>query len=404
MKISLIATVLNAEEHVGAFLASIAAQTRTPDEIVIVDGGSTDGTVAALRAADGITLVEAPGANISRGRNVAIARAAHEGIAVADADCVYGPGWLAALVAPLEDGADVSMGWTEPIVESVLSACASSLGLPLSPTEVDPATFMPSARSVAFRRETIDAVGGYPEWLAIGEDMWVNHRWRERPFDLRFAPEAVAGWHPRDSLGAIWTQYVKYARGDGQAGMYPERHALRFAVYGGLLAGARLPPYLAEAARRRRRRRLRPHTGPSRAGPGDVAARSGDRHRADAGAAGLHRRREDDRLRARARRPAHRPGSALVDVEPFARLAAELPVAHQRPQRAVARRSAPRGRLAAAPRRCAGRCRARSDPTASAGPSGGRARAGSPCRCPRASRNRARRAGSRRTGRGSAAG
>ena len=236
MKISLIATVLNAEEHVGAFLASIAAQTRAPDEIVIVDGGSTDGTVPALRAADGITLLHEPGANISRGRNVAIAHAAHETIAVADADCVYGPNWLAALAAPLEAGADVSMGWTEPIVDSVLAACASSLGMPLSPDEVDPEMFMPSARSVPFRREAIDAVGGYPEWLAIGEDMWVNHRWRERPFDLRFAPEAVAGWHPRASLPALWTQYVKYARGDAQAAMYPERHALRFAVYSVLLA------------------------------------------------------------------------------------------------------------------------------------------------------------------------
>ena len=236
MKISLIATVLNAEEHIGAFLASIAAQTRRPDEIVIVDGGSTDGTVAALRAADGLTLLEEPGANISRGRNVAIAHAAHEVVAVADADCVYGPGWLAALVAPIEDGADVSMGWTEPIVDTVLAACVSSLGLPLSPDEVDPATFMPSARSVAYRRDALEAVGGYPEWLAIGEDMWVNHRWRERPFDLRFAPEAVAAWRPRASLGAIWTQYAKYARGDAQAGMYPERHALRVAVYGGLMA------------------------------------------------------------------------------------------------------------------------------------------------------------------------
>ena len=236
MKISLIATVLNAEEHIGAFLTSIEAQTRRPDEIVIVDGGSTDGTVAVLRAADGLTLLEEPGANISRGRNVAIDHAAHELIAVADADCEYDPVWLAALIAPLEDGADVSMGWTEPIVDSVLSACVSSLGLPLSPEDVDAATFMPSARSVAFRREALDAVGGYPEWLAIGEDMWVNHRWRERPFDLRFAPEAVAGWRPRASLDAIWTQYLRYARGDAQASMYPERHALRFAVYGGLLA------------------------------------------------------------------------------------------------------------------------------------------------------------------------
>jgi hypothetical protein len=128
------------------------------------------------------------------------------------------------------------MGWTEPVIGSLLDACVASLGFPLAVTEVDEATFMPSARSVAFRREAIDAVGGYPEWLPIGEDMWVNHRWRERRFAMRMAPEAVASWHPRGSLAAIWTQYVRYARGDGQAGMHPERHALRFAVYGGLLA------------------------------------------------------------------------------------------------------------------------------------------------------------------------
>ena len=237
MKISVIATVLNADDHIGAFLASIAAQERVPDEVIVVDGGSTDGTLQRLRdARDTITLIEEPGANIARGRNLAIAAASHDAIAVADADCAYGPGWLAALVAPLEEGADIAMGWTEPIIGSLLDACVASLGFPLAATEVDEASFMPSARSVAFRRDAIDAVGGYPEWLPIGEDMWVNHRWRERGFAMRMAPEAVASWHPRGSLGEIWTQYVRYARGDGQAGMYPERHALRFAVYGALLA------------------------------------------------------------------------------------------------------------------------------------------------------------------------
>ncbi|HEX3301190.1 MAG TPA: glycosyltransferase [Actinomycetota bacterium] len=237
MKVSLIATVLNADEHMDAFLASVAAQERMPDEVIIVDGGSTDGTLQRLRdAGDAITLIEDPGANIARGRNLAIAAASHDAIAVADADCAYGPGWLAALIAPLEEGADIAMGWTEPVVGSLLDACVASLGFPLGAAQVDETTFMPSARSVAFRREAIEAVGGYPEWLPIGEDMWVNHRWRERGFAMRMAPNAVASWHPRGSLAQIWTQYERYARGDGQAGMYPERHALRFAVYGGLLA------------------------------------------------------------------------------------------------------------------------------------------------------------------------
>ena len=239
MRVSVIATVLNAADHVGGFLASMREQTRPPDEIVVVDGGSTDGTLEVLRSHEGVIVVEEPGANIARGRNVAIRTATHDVIAVADADCAYVPGWLAALVAGIEDGGDVAMGWTEPIVGSFYDACLTSVNLPLSPDAIDPATYMPSARSVAFRRDAIEAVGGYPAWLPIGEDMWVNHRWRERGLDMRFVPDAVARWRVRPTLGETWTQYARYARGDAHAGMHPERHALRFAVYGALLVALR---------------------------------------------------------------------------------------------------------------------------------------------------------------------
>ena len=46
MKVSLISTVKDCADGVDAFLASLAAQTRAPDEVVIVDGGSSDGTAA----------------------------------------------------------------------------------------------------------------------------------------------------------------------------------------------------------------------------------------------------------------------------------------------------------------------------------------------------------------------
>ena len=251
MKVTLISTVKDCAGSAPGFLASLAAQTRAPDEVVIVDGGSTDGTPDAFKQADGVTVLSEPGANISRGRNVALAAATHDVIAATDADCELDPRWLEKIVAPIEAGADVSMGWYEPVTETTFDRCMAAVNLPLDPQSVDPSRFNPSHRSVAFRLGAIDAVGGYPEWLAIGEDMWVDQRWRELGIDMRFAPEAMVRWRLRRGVVATWRQYFRYARGDGQAGMHPERHALRFGVYTGLaaaLASGRTWPKVLAAA------------------------------------------------------------------------------------------------------------------------------------------------------------
>jgi glycosyltransferase involved in cell wall biosynthesis len=250
-RVSLITTVKDAADHIGEFLASIAAQTRAPDEVVVVDGGSTDGTRELLGAARGIRVIDAPGANIAAGRNRAIAEAAYEVLAVSDADCVLDAAWLERILEPLEAGADVSMGASVPLTDGFLQECMACVNLP-APAELDEATFMPSARSVAFRRSAIERAGGYPEWLDVGEDMFVNHRWRELGLDLRLASGAVVRWRLRRGLADTWRQYYRYARGDAIAGMYPARHALRFIAYGGLAAAAvshrRVPRALAVAA------------------------------------------------------------------------------------------------------------------------------------------------------------
>jgi glycosyltransferase involved in cell wall biosynthesis len=247
MKVSLIATVLDAGSDIEDFLASIRAQNRPPDEVVVVDGGSTDGTLEALRAATDITVVSEPGANIARGRNVAIRAAAHDVIAVTDADCVLAPDWLERIAEPIEQGADVSAGFYRPLAETFLQRCAAAVSLP-EPEEVK-SGWMPSARSIAFRREVFEAAGGYPEWLEVGEDMYLNHRMLAGGAHMERAPDAVTYWRVRPTIGATWRQYARYAEGDAVAGMYPERHAIRFATYAlGLLAlrsGKRWPRAVA---------------------------------------------------------------------------------------------------------------------------------------------------------------
>jgi glycosyltransferase involved in cell wall biosynthesis len=231
----LITTVKDSAAHIEEFLASARAQTRPPDEIVVVDGGSTDGTRELLRRAEDITVIEESKANISRGRNIAIAAATHDVLAVSDADCVLEPDWLERLLAPLERGADVAMGAYLPMTESFFTECMAAVNLP-DPGDLASEDFMPSARSVAYTRSAIEAAGGYPEWLDIGEDMYVNHRWRELGLDMRAVPEAIVHWRLRPGPAATWRQYFRYARGDAIAGMYTDRHALRFGVYAGLLA------------------------------------------------------------------------------------------------------------------------------------------------------------------------
>ncbi|MFN8527915.1 MAG: glycosyltransferase [Anaerolineae bacterium] len=233
--ISVIATVLNEGESIRRLMDSLVAQTELPDEIVIVDGGSRDRTIYVLRRYEAklpLRIIVAPGCNISQGRNIAIREAKGDIIAVTDAGVELEQDWVEKITRPLIEHPRVQVvsGFFRANPQTVFEAAMGATVLPL-PEDVDPAGFLPSSRSVAFRKSAWEAVGGYPEWLDYCEDLVFDLRLKERVGAFAYVSDALAYFRPRSTLASYFKQYRLYARGDGKADLWRKRHAVRYGTY-----------------------------------------------------------------------------------------------------------------------------------------------------------------------------
>lgn len=102
MKISVVIPAYNAAAYLPRCLKSVFAQTLKPEEVIVVDDGSTDNT-AALAAELGAKVVTRPNGGLSAARNTGIQNASCEWIALLDADDLWAPEKLerqAARVTP----------------------------------------------------------------------------------------------------------------------------------------------------------------------------------------------------------------------------------------------------------------------------------------------------------------
>ena len=97
--------------------------------------------------------------------------------------------------------------------------------------DIQTRSFLPSSRSVAYRKTVWEAAGGYPEWLDYCEDLVFDFAVMAHTGGFVFVPDAIGYFRPRDTLRAFFKQYYLYARGDGKAGLWRNRHLLRYGVY-----------------------------------------------------------------------------------------------------------------------------------------------------------------------------
>ncbi|MEK7348073.1 MAG: glycosyltransferase [Candidatus Eisenbacteria bacterium] len=223
---TVIVTVRNESGSIDSLLDSLLRGARSPDEIVIADGGSTDGTVEMLRARAAaeprLRVLEAPG-NRSVGRNAAIRAARHEIIACTDAGVEVEPAWLGEILKPFAGGegdggarVDVVAGFYRPVASTSFERAAGVVSAPRL-EEVNLDRFLPSTRSIAFRRDAWNKAGGFDEMLAHNEDTPFALALKSAGCRFAFAPAAVVGWRPRGDLRSFYRQHRRFGLGDGES-------------------------------------------------------------------------------------------------------------------------------------------------------------------------------------------
>ena len=237
---SVIATVRNERPVLVDFIDSLLGQSLRPEEIIIVDGDSTDGSLQILQdyATRGlIRLISCP-CNIAQGRNLGIAAARCEFIAATDAGCTADPHWLENLARGFtcEPMPDVVAGNYRFETRSDFEL-ASTLATDAPDRErSEAARYYPSSRSIAFRKPAWTAVKGYPEWLYAAEDTLFNIQLRRLGFRFHFARDAIVSWRPRPTWKGLLRQHFNYARGNGRIGLGRAGYALQLRTHG-LTAG-----------------------------------------------------------------------------------------------------------------------------------------------------------------------
>lgn len=221
VRVSVLLPVLDEKDCIVACLESLESQDYPgPVEIVVADGGSTDGTLELLAQHD-LVLVANPRRLQSHGLNLAAAAATGDILVRADAHTLYATDYLRRSVEALTANDVVAAGGlllpigTTGFGQAVAAAMQSRLG-------IGPAPFHHAKEQIladtvylgAFRKEDFFRIGGFRTLpFGVAEDADLYWRWRERGERVLVDPAIQSVYRPRETPGALSRQFYRYGAG-----------------------------------------------------------------------------------------------------------------------------------------------------------------------------------------------
>jgi GT2 family glycosyltransferase len=232
-RVSVVVCTYNAERTLAPCLESLAKLNYPDYEVIVVNDGSTDGSLAIAERFGYCRIISQPNKGLSVARNVGAQNATGEIIAYTDSDCVADPDWLAYLVAKMEVSDLAACGgpnFPPPEDSLVPAAVAVSPGGPTHVLLSDDVAEHIAGCNMAFRRDALLRLGGFdPIYRAAGDDVDICWRFQDAGYTIGFSPAAVV-WHFRRNTVKA---YIGQQRGYGKAeALVYSKHPIRFNLFG----------------------------------------------------------------------------------------------------------------------------------------------------------------------------
>jgi GT2 family glycosyltransferase len=231
-RVSVVVCVANAETTIRECLAGLARLEYPDFEVLVVDDGSRDATLAIAREVargTGFRVISSSRRGLAAARNKGLRHATGEIVAYIDGDAHPDPQWLTYLAATFREAEVAGAGGPNlppPDGDATEACVARAPGGPVHVLLSDrEAEHIPGC-NMAFRRSALEAIGGFdPRFETAGDDVDVCWRLQERGWTLGFSPAAVVWHRPRASVRAYWRQQKGYGRAEALLeAKWPEKY------------------------------------------------------------------------------------------------------------------------------------------------------------------------------------